>query len=113
MIKSMTGYGQGKYEGDGREYTVDIKAVNHRYNDITIKLPRYLNFLEETIRKYISNNISRGKVEVYISLRNMSDKGRNIKIIKSKNDVSAGDEITVRVADGNIKAITIEQTGDM
>lgn len=82
MIKSMTGYGQGKYDGDGREYTVDIKAINHRYNDITIKLPRYLNFLEENIRKYISSNINRGKVEVYISLRNMSDKGRNIKIDK-------------------------------
>lgn len=82
MIKSMTGYGQGKYDGDGREYTVDIKAINHRYNDITIKLPRYLNFLEENIRKYISSNISRGKIEVYISLRNMSDKGRNIKIDK-------------------------------
>ena len=47
MLKSMTGYGRGKFEVDGREYTVEIKTVNHRYNDISIKLPRYLNFLEK------------------------------------------------------------------
>ncbi len=80
MIKSMTGYGQGKYINDGREYTVEIKAVNHRYNDITVKMPRYLNFLEDSIRKYISSSLNRGKIDVYISLRNMSEKGRDIKI---------------------------------
>ena len=82
MIKSMTGYGQGKYTNDGRDYTVEIKAINHRYNDITIKMPRYLNFLEDTIRKYVSSSLNRGKIDVYISLKNMSDKGRDIKIDK-------------------------------
>ena len=82
MIKSMTGYGQGKYTNDGRDYTVEIKAINHRYNDITIKMPRYLNFLEDTIRKYVSSTLNRGKIDVYISLKNMSDKGRDIKIDK-------------------------------
>lgn len=80
MIKSMTGYGQGKFAKDGREYTVEIKAINHRYNDITVKLPRYLNFLEDTIRKHVSNALSRGKIDIYISLKNMSDVGRDIKI---------------------------------
>lgn len=83
MIKSMTGYGQGKNSIDGRDYTVEIKTINHRYNDMTIKLPRYLNFLEDKIRKYISNTINRGKTEVYITLKNMSDKGRNLKIDRS------------------------------
>lgn len=83
MIKSMTGYGQGKHSIDGREYTVEIKTINHRYNDMTVKLPRYLNFLEDKIRKYISNTINRGKTDVYITLRNMSDKGRNLKIDRS------------------------------
>ncbi|MBQ8298894.1 MAG: YicC family protein [Clostridia bacterium] len=80
MIKSMTGYGQGKYTNEGRDYTVEIKAINHRYNDITVKLPRYLNFLEDTIRKYISNSLNRGKIDVYISLKNMSEEGRNIRV---------------------------------
>ena len=83
MIKSMTGYGQGKNSVDGRDYTVEIKTINHRYNDMTVKLPRYLNFLEDKIRKYISNTINRGKTDVYITLRNMSDKGRNLKIDRS------------------------------
>ena len=82
MIKSMTGYGRGTYENDGRLYTVEIKAINHRYNDVTVRLPRYLSFLEDDVRKYISKTINRGKIEVYISLENMSDKGRNIKIDK-------------------------------
>ena len=80
MIKSMTGYGQGKYEKDGKEYTVEIKAINHRYNDISIRLPRYFNFLEENVRKCVAANLSRGKIEVYISFRNMSDSCRNVKI---------------------------------
>ena len=41
MIKSMTGFGRGKYENEGRIYTVEIKAVNHKYNDISIKMPRF------------------------------------------------------------------------
>lgn len=82
MIKSMTGYGSGKFLNDGREYTVEIKTVNHRYSDVTIKMPRYLVFLEDKIRQYILQAIPRGKTEVYISLINMSDKGKSIKIDK-------------------------------
>ncbi len=82
MIKSMTGYGRGNKEIDGREYTVEIKTVNHRYNDITIKMPRYLNFLEDKLRKYISTTIARGKTDVFVTLNNLSDKGRNVKLDK-------------------------------
>lgn len=82
MIKSMTGYGSGKFLNDGREYTVEIKTVNHRYSDVTIKMPRYLIFLEDRLRQYILQFIPRGKTDVFISLVNMSDKGRSIKIDK-------------------------------
>lgn len=82
MIKSMTGYGRGKYEKDGRQYTVEIKTVNHRYNDISIKMPRCLNFLEDTIRQYVGKIISRGKTDIYINMVNLSEKGRDIKIDK-------------------------------
>lgn len=83
MIKSMTGYGQGIYEKDGRKYTVEVKSINHRYSDITIRLPRYLSALEEDVRKYVANNMSRGKIEVIVSLKNMSNVGRNIKVDES------------------------------
>lgn len=82
MIKSMTGYGSGKFFNDGREYTVEIKTVNHRYSDVTIKMPRYLTFLEDKLRQYVLQFIPRGKTDVFISLVNMSDKGRSIKIDK-------------------------------
>lgn len=80
MIKSMTGYGRGKFENNGREYTVEIKAINHRYNDISIRMPRYLISLEDKVRQFISKNISRGKIDVFISLVNTSNEGRNIKV---------------------------------
>ncbi|MGN1299245.1 MAG: YicC/YloC family endoribonuclease [Candidatus Scatovivens sp.] len=79
MIKSMTGFGKSKYEIDGRIYNVEIKSVNHKYADITIKLPRFLNYLEDKIRKRISSVISRGKIDVFINFENYSDKGINIK----------------------------------
>ena len=82
MLKSMTGYGRGKAEFDGRCYSVEIKAVNHKYSDISVKLPRSLSFLEDKVRKCVSNAISRGKIDVLVTFVNESDKGRNIKINK-------------------------------
>jgi len=82
MIKSMTGFGRGNYENEGREYIVEIKTVNHRYNDISIKLPRSISYLEEKVKKVITENIKRGKVDVYITFNNYSEKGKEIKINK-------------------------------
>ena len=80
MIKSMTGFGRSTYENEGREYIVEIKSVNNRFNDVNIKMPRNLNYLEDKIRKQILNNISRGKVEVSIQLNNNSDLGKKINL---------------------------------
>ena len=82
MIKSMTGFGRGNYENEGREYIVEIKTVNHRYNDISIKLPRSINYLEEKIKKLITEHIKRGKVDVYVTFNNYSEKGKDVKINK-------------------------------
>lgn len=80
MIRSMTGFGRSKYECNSREYIVEIKSVNNRYSDITIKMPRSISCLEEKVRKQISNNIARGKVDVFITFNNYSEKGKTIKI---------------------------------
>ena len=58
MIRSMTGYGRGKYENNGREYAVEIKSVNNRYCDISIKLPRSISYLEDRIKKEITNKVN-------------------------------------------------------
>ncbi|MGN1311101.1 MAG: YicC/YloC family endoribonuclease [Clostridia bacterium] len=80
MIKSMTGFGRSKYEIEGREYSVEIKSVNNRYSDISIKIPRNISFLEEKVKKLIGNTISRGKIDVFINFTNNSEKGKAIQI---------------------------------
>jgi len=80
MIKSMTGYGRYKYENDGREYIVEIKSVNHRYFDISVKIPKTISYLEEMIKKEISNVVCRGKVDVVIIFNNNSNKGKQVTI---------------------------------
>lgn len=81
-MKSMTGFGRANYENDGRMYNIEIKSVNHRYCDISVKLPRSISYLEEKIKKEIASNISRGKVDVLITFENNSAKGKDIKISK-------------------------------
>lgn len=78
MIKSMTGFGRGKYSIDGREYTVEIKSVNNRYCDISVKIPRNISYLEEKVRAEVSKMVSRGKIDVFITFYNNSTKGRKI-----------------------------------
>ena len=68
-MHSMTGCGNGKVQQDGWEVTVDLKSVNHRFLDISMRLPRNLAFLEQTVRDRISGRIHRGHVDVYISVK--------------------------------------------
>lgn len=80
MIKSMTGYGKSNMSKNLREYQVEIKSVNHRYLDVSVKMPRSLSYLEEEIKKAVSANLTRGKVDVFITFNNNSLEGRDIKI---------------------------------
>ena len=82
MIRSMTGYGKQSLSIDGREYQIEIKSVNHRYLDINIKMPKTLSYLEDIIKKEISEKIKRGKIDVFITFENNSQEGKNIKINK-------------------------------
>ena len=73
MVKSMTGYGRAVETVNGREFTVEIRSVNNRYLDCTVKLPRALSFAEDTVKQAVKNTISRGKVDVYITQRSEGD----------------------------------------
>ena len=81
-MRSMTGFGRAKQEKDNRIYQVDIKSVNHKYNDITIKLPRSFIYMEDKIKKEISANVERGKIDVFISFENYSEEGKKVIINK-------------------------------
>ncbi len=81
-MKSMTGFGRAKQIMNGREYNIEIKSVNHKYNDINIKLPRSISYIEEMIRKQVSNKIARGKIDIYITFNNFSVDGKLVTINK-------------------------------
>ena len=80
MIRSMTGYGRGNIYKNEREYQIEIKSVNHRYLDISAKMPRQLSYLEDAIKKEIASKVKRGKIDVFITFNNNSLEGRTIKI---------------------------------
>lgn len=80
MVKSMTGYGRGEAENEIHSIKVEIKAVNHRYNDISVRMPRHISYLEEKIKKMVKEQISRGKVDLYINLDYISESSTKIKV---------------------------------
>ena len=68
-MHSMTGCGSGKVQQDGWEVTVDLKTVNHRFLDISMRLPRHLSFLEQTVRDSIARKIHRGHADVFLTVK--------------------------------------------
>ena len=110
MIKSMTGYGKESLIIDSREYQVEIKSVNHRYLDISMKLPRSLSYLEEKMKKIIASKVKRGKFDVYVNFINNSTEGKNIKInteiakmyIKELKDLAKSEKL---ISDINVMEI--------
>lgn len=67
-MKSMTGYGRGEAKDESRSFVVEIKTINHRYNDFSVKMPKHINYLEEIVKKKVKSVVSRGKAEIYISM---------------------------------------------
>lgn len=81
MVKSMTGYGRAKKELGGRNILVEIKSVNNRYLDCSVKLPKLFGFLEEKIKSYISaKGISRGKIEIFVSIDILEEIGISVEL---------------------------------
>ena len=80
MIKSMTGFGRGEYADETGKVTVEIRAVNHRYLDISVKMPRRYSFAEEAIKSAIKEKLYRGKVEVSVSIDNAGQSDSDVKL---------------------------------
>jgi len=80
MVRSMTGFGRGTYSENGKEFSVEIKSVNHRYIDFYIKLPRQVGFLEEKVREVASKSLFRGKIDIFISFEGHSDDSRCVTL---------------------------------
>lgn len=86
MIKSMTGYGSAKGQTGGLEITVELKSVNNRYLDTSVRLPRSFLFAEDAVKSAVQAHISRGKVDVFVSI-----------------DTSLADDMTVKVNEPLLK----------
>ena len=86
MIKSMTGFGRCEVCEADRKFTVEMKSVNHRYLDVTLKMPKKLNFFESAIRALLKEYIQRGKVDVFITYEDMAEENVSVKYNK---DVAA------------------------
>ena len=82
LIKSMTGYGRAVEMVNGREFTVELRSVNNRYLDCSVRLPRMLSFAEDAVKQAVKASVSRGKVDVFISVR--SDGGDETVISLNK-----------------------------
>ena len=79
MIKSMTGFGRCEHVQGDRKFTVEIKAVNHRYFDVNIKMPKKFNFFESAIRSVMKQYIQRGKVDVFITCEDDTENNFSLK----------------------------------
>ncbi len=79
MIKSMTGFGRCEVSNEKRKFTVEMKSVNHRYLDVSIKMPKKLNFFEAAIRNELKSYIERGKVDIFITFEDFSEENVTIK----------------------------------
>ena len=79
-MNSMTGYGSATVASDGREITIELKSVNHRFLDVNIRMPRVLMFAEDELRKAIGNYILRGHVEVGLTYRNTREDSKLITV---------------------------------
>lgn len=80
MIKSMTGFGRSEYTDGKRSIIVEIKSVNHRYSDITIKMPRRYSFAEDRLKGAVKDIARRGKIDVSIMVENITEDDTNIRL---------------------------------
>lgn len=87
MIKSMTGFGRAMFDDEKRSFLVEMRAVNHRYLDMNIRMPKSLMPLEDRVRKLISRYISRGKIDVFITYRNYA---REDTAVRSNHNLAKG-----------------------
>ena len=80
MIKSMTGFGRSEYSDGKRNITVEIKSVNNRYSDISVKMPRRYGFAEDKVKNIVKSRLRRGKIDVSIMVENITENDINIKL---------------------------------
>lgn len=98
---SMTGYGRATCETDGRQLTIELKSVNHRFLDLSFRMPRNLMFLEDDARKAIAEKLARGHVDVFMTYRNLRSDARTVQVDRALFDAYA--QALDTLADGGLR----------
>ena len=80
MIRRMTGFGSATVASDGREITIELKSVNHRYLDLAFRMPRHIGFIEDVLRQLLTEQLSRGHVDIFVNYRNTRTDARTVVI---------------------------------
>lgn len=80
MIYSMTGFGRGRFVNEDRSIAIEIKAVNHRFLDMTVKTPRTLSFVEDKIKAVVQDKIQRGKVDIFVTYTQYQKPGSKVNV---------------------------------
>ena len=125
MIKSMTGFGRCENLQADKKFTVEMKAVNHRYFDVNIKMPKKLSIFEAAVRRCLKDYIQRGKVDVFITCEDYSDTNYSLKYSENMareyvnyfrqmaETFGLRDDLTVTALGRCPEVLTLEeQTGD-
>ena len=87
MISSMTGFGRATVASDGREITIELKSVNHRYLDLAFRMPRHIGFIEDVLRQLLTGQLSRGHVDIFVNYRNTRTDARAVVVMDSMHVV--------------------------
>ena len=98
---SMTGYGRATCETDGRQLTIELKSVNHRFLDLSFRMPRNLMFLEDDARRAIAGKLARGHVDVFMTYRNLRSDARTVQVNRVLFDAYA--QALDSLADGGLR----------
>lgn len=112
MVKSMTGFGRGEFNDGKRNMLVEIKSVNHRYSDISVRMPRRYQFAEDAVRSTVKEHLSRGKIDVQLSVEYIAESDikvelnkplaeqylKNFKVLKDEYGVQG--EVTLELLSG-------------
>ena len=98
---SMTGYGRATCDTDGRQLTIELKSVNHRFLDLSFRMPRNLMFLEDDARKAIAEKLARGHVDVFMTYRNLRSDARTVQVDRALFDAYA--QALDTLADGGLR----------
>ena len=77
-MNSMTGFGRAEIEENGIKMAVELKSVNHRFLDMNIRMPRFMLFLEDYMRRLIKESVARGRVDVFLNYTATEESGKNV-----------------------------------